>query len=223
MASSRILSPKRQAIADSNKTMFLWVAGMSAVIGICIVVSIFLSQQILFKLNVLSKMTETLGTLKDNNKVASELTSNVVVLESNTSLNALKASSEQKALQVILDALPADRNALALGASLQQNLLAGINGLTLDTLSVDSADASAGLTSSGNTIPIQFQVSASNGDAIKEMLLRLERSIRIVDVDSFVLERGDKTYQATVVAHAYYQPEKKVELTETTVPVGGKK
>jgi len=88
---------------------------------------------------------------------------------------------------------------------------------------VDSTDASSSAALSGNTIPIQFQVSANNGDAIKEMLLRLERSIRIVDVDSFVLERGDKTYQATVIAHAYYQPEKKVELMETIVPVGGKK
>jgi len=116
MASSRILSPKRQAIADSNKTMFLWVAGMSAVIGICVVVSIFLAQQIFFKLNVLGKMTETLNTLKSNNRVASELTSNVVVYESNASLNALRATSDEKALQVVLDALPADRNALALGA-----------------------------------------------------------------------------------------------------------
>ncbi len=224
---ARMISSKRRAIADSSRTMFMWVAGMSAVVGMCVVVAIFLGQQIVFKAEVVGKMTHTLNTLKDNNKVAGDLLNNVLVLETNQALNSLKATPEDKALQVVLDALPADRNSLALGASLQNSLLTDIDGLTVESISLDAGGGGVTSTettsSSDNTIPIQIQVSANNATAIKEMLLRLERSIRIIDIEGFTLERSDASYQASITAKAYYQPAKKVQLTEVTVPEKGKK
>jgi len=219
---SQVISPKRKAIVDSSRTMFAWIAGMSAVVGICVVVGVFLIQQISFKAQVISKMSETVGVLQQNNKVAPTLASNVLVLETDQALNNAKATIDEKALQVVLDALPADRNALALGASLQQNLLTGVDGLTVDSLSVDNSALTSVVASSANTIPIQIRVSATSANAIKDMLTRLERSIRIIDIDNFTLERSDTAYQATIVAHAYYQPEKKVEMTEKTIPEGKK-
>lgn len=220
---SQMLSPKRKAIVDSSRTMFIWVAAMSAIIGVCLVISIFLIQQIMFKSKVVQKMTETSSTLSHNNKVASELTTNVVVLETNAALNTTKANPDEKALQVVLDSLPDNRNALALGASLQQSLLTGVEGLTIDSLSVDNSNTSTSLTPSDKTIPIQLQVSAKNVNTIKDMLTRMERSIRIIDIDNFILEHGDSSYQATIMAHAYYEPAKQVELKEVVVPVGDKK
>ena len=223
----QMMNSKRRAIADSSRTMFLWVAGMSAVVGMCVVIAVFLGQQIMFKAEVVGKMTTTLNTLKDNNKVASDLVSNVVVLETDPGLNAVKAKPEDKALQVVLDALPADRNSLALGASLQDNLLVNIDGLTIESLTVDvggSGDSTMGIVQFGDsTIPIKIQVSATNANAIKEMLLRLERSIRIIDIDGLTLERSDTSYQASITAKAYYQPAKQVQLTQVTVPEKGKK
>ena len=218
---AKVINSKRKAIADSSRTMFMWVAGMSVVVGMCAVVAIFLTQQIIFKTAVLAEMTNTLGTLKDNNKVAGDLISNVVLLETDQGLNSVKANPDDKALQVVLDALPADRNALALGASLQNNLLAGIDGLTIESLSVDSdrsSSSSSADDSEETTIPIKLQVSATNANAIKDMLLKLERSIRVIDIDNFALERSESNYQATIIAHAYYQPAKEVQLTEKTVP-----
>ena len=220
MALQAAISPKRKAIADSSRTMFIWVAAMSAVVGICVVVGIFLAQQISFKLEVISQMNTTLTTLRNNNKVTPDLASNILVFESSEALNSVKTSADEKALQVILDALPADRNSLALGSSLQQNLLVGVDGLTVDSLSVDSATSATTTGDSEYTIPIQFQVTATSANAIKDMLTRLERSIRIIDIDSFTLEKSDTAYQATISAHAYYQPEKKIELSEKVV--GGK-
>lgn len=221
--SAQIISPKRKVIADSSRTMFMWVAAMSVVVGMCVVVAIFLTQQIFFKLDVVGQMTNTLGTLRHNNSVTSDLTSNVVVLETNTALNAAKANPDEKALQVVLDALPADRNSLALGASLQQSLLLGVDGLTIESLSVDSSNVVLSDTADDTSIPIQLQVSANNANSIKDMLTRLERSIRVVDIDGFILERSDSAYQATITAHAYYQPAKKVQLTEKTITPGSKK
>ncbi|MGE5299164.1 MAG: hypothetical protein ACM3KF_03935, partial [Acidobacteriota bacterium] len=200
-----MISSKRRAIADSSRTMFMWVAGMSAVVGMCVVVAIFLGQQIVFKAEVVGKMTHTLNTLKDNNKVAGDLVNNVVVLETNQALNSLKATPEDKALQVVLDALPADRNSLALGASLQNSLLTNIDGLTVESITLDaggSVTSTEATSDSNNTIPIQIQVSANNATAIKEMLLRLERSIRIIDIEGFTLERSDASYQASITAKA---------------------
>lgn len=221
---AEVMNSKRKAIVDSNRTMFIWVAAMSALIGMCLVVAIFLVQQIMFKAQVMGAMTETQSTLIHNNAVTRELASNVVVLETDTALNAAKASDDEKALQVILDALPADRNALALGASLQQNLLTGIEGLTIESLSVDNASSGLASTAgSDTTIPITLQVSATNASSIKDMLTKLERSIRVIDIDTFTLERSDAGYQATISAHAYYEPPKTVQLTEKIVPEGSKK
>lgn len=218
-----MISPKRKAIADSSRTMFSWVAGMSAVVGICVVIGIFLGQQIAFKVNVVGKMTTTLNTLRDNNKVASSLTDEVRALNTNAALNSIKANPDEQALQVVLDALPADRNSLALGASLQQKLLANIDGLTVESLTVDGDVGTLGDEDAATTIPIQLQVTATNVNAIKEMLSRLEKSIRVIDVTNFVLERGESSYQATVTAQAYYNPPKEVKLGETTVLPGGAK
>lgn len=206
---------KRKAIADSNRAMFLWVAAMSAVLGVCVVISIFLVQQIIFKGKVVAEMSKTAKTLTDNNKAAPELTQNIRVLETNAALNSVKANDEQKALQVVLDALPADRNTLALGSSLQQNLLADIGGLTLNSLSIDNATTTQ--SSDENTIPLQFQVTSADANTMKDMLTKLERSIRTIDIDSLILERGDTSYRISVSGHAYYAPAKTIQLTEKVV------
>lgn len=221
---SQIVSPKRKAIADSSRTMFIWVAAMSVIVGMCIVVAIFLTQQIMFKLKVVGAMTDTVSNLDYNNKVAKDLTENVIVLQTDPALNSVKANGDENALQVPLDALPADRNSLALGSSLQQVLLTGVDGLTINSLSIDNANSgSLSTDSTDNTIPIQMQISATNINTIKDTLTRLERSIRIIDIDSFVLERGDTSYQATISAHAYYQPAILLQLKTNTITPGGHK
>lgn len=224
---SQIVSSKRKAIADSSRMMFIWVAAMSVVVGVCVVVAIFLTQQIAFKVKVVGAMADTVSTLDYNNKHASDLTNSVRVLQTNEALNSVKANGEESALQVPLDALPADRNALALGSSLQQVLLTGVDGLSIDSLSVDNSgnSASNGLPTdalSSNTIPIQMQISSSNINTIKDTLTRLEHSIRIIDIDSFVLERSDTSYQATITAHAYYQPAIQLTLQSKPITPGGK-
>ena len=46
MATPQAGMKKRQIIANSNRTMFMWVAAMSAVLGVCLVLSVFLVQHI---------------------------------------------------------------------------------------------------------------------------------------------------------------------------------
>lgn len=226
---SQLVSPKRKAIADSNKTMFLWVAGMSVVVGMCVVVMFYIGQQIAFKIKVVNALGTTVNNVHYNNDHADELLQNVSVLQTNAALLSVKANGSENALQVPLDALPADRNALALGASLQEVLLTGINGLKIDSMAIDSENSGAtqldgeAEVAVDNTIPIQLQITADSASTIKDALARLERSIRIISIDSFIMERSDTSYQATIAAHAYYEPAQELQLKSQVIMPGGKK
>ena len=127
---------KRQLIDQSQRKMFLWVAAASVVVGFSVVVSWFLFQNIMYKEKVLAQKFTTLSRLQENNKVAPELANNIRVLETNTALNSKKANQDDKALQVILDALPASENTFALGASIQSKLIGGVDGVQLESFSL---------------------------------------------------------------------------------------
>lgn len=223
---------KRQKIQDSSKQMFMWVAGMSAVIGLALVVSWFVWNQITFKTKVVSEKNKTVKILQANNQAAPILRDNIRVLETNEALSKAKANEDQRALQVVLDALPADGNSLALGASLQHRLTAGISGMRIEMLSVApaaeelSADAEytgsgavGGEEGEGAVSHINFTVTVSSREAksLDEFLKRLERSIRVIDVERLAMDRSANQYSMTLTAHGYYQPAKQISLGSKVV------
>ena len=220
---------KRSQIAKANRTMFIWIAVASALVGSAVVVSIFLGQKAIFNEKVLFEKQNTISVLDHNNKVSTELKDKIRVLDTNQALSTSKAGESDKAIQVILDALPSDGNSLALGASLQNKLLAGIPGLTIDTLQVDpivgvetlSGDQSTAVdagneTASENVITLSFTVTGSQ-DAVKNVLQNLERSIRIIDISSIRIETVKGVQSMTVLAKAYYEPAKTIELQKKVV------
>lgn len=222
---------KRQQIEKSSRVMFLWVAGASVIVGFALVVSWFLVQQILFKERVLSEKNNTVSVLEDNNTAIEKLRNELKVLETNSGLNASRINNNEKALQVILDALPADDNALALGASLQTKLVNGVSGLSLDSLSIDqeqdadatSTDSSSSTTDTTDTtgdlqtIHFTMEVSASNPTALKELLQRFEKSIRVITIDNATIERTDSKVSMKISAHAYYLPAKTIDLKKKDI------
>lgn len=221
---------KRTQIASANRLMFIWVAGVSVVFGASLVAAIFLTQMLFFNERVLSEKNHTVSTLQANNNNIAELEKNVRVLNTNQALISAKSGSDDQPVQVILDALPSDVNSLALGASLQDKLLSGINGLTLNSLQVDpvigveslSNDSSvvdattSNISNSQNEITFRFSV---NGDetALKNVLLNLERSIRTIDVISLKIENQGNTRVLSVQGRAFYEPARVVKLRDKTV------
>jgi len=219
---------KRTQIAKANRTMFLWIAASAALIGFALVVSFFLAQKLFYNEKVLGEKEKTISILKNNNAVVDELETQVRALDASEVLASVKASPTDQAIQVILDALPSGANSDALGASLQSKLLAGIQGLRIESLQVDpvlgiesltdetlSEDASA-VTESSNQITFQFSVSGSQ-EALKEVLTNLERSIRAIDITSLRIESQGTTQLMTVQARAFYEPAKTIQLTEKVV------
>ncbi len=217
---------KRNQITKANRTMFIWIAIASALVGAAVVVGIFLSQQLFYNEQVLLKKQQTIDTLKQNNAVVEDLKSEIRILDTNADLATVKANPSDQTLQVILDALPSEPNQLALGSSLQNKLLTGVPGLQpIQQLQVDSVDGgteAAGVVEGEDVVPnsINFRFTVlGTQDALKQVLENLERSIRTIEIVSVRIEnQADGSLAMTVSARAFYEPTVNLQLKEQAVP-----
>ncbi len=221
---------KRTQIAQASRTMFIWIAIASVLVGVSIVLSIFLVQKLMYKELVLAEKQTTVSTLDANLKAVGPLKDEVQALEANSALMSVKANPSDETLQVVLDALPSDANSLALGASLQNRLLADIPGkFSLESLQVtpvsgvesldgsNTVDASEEGTPSANQISFSFSVKGDQ-TALRQVLKNLELSIRTIVVTRLSIETQSDGLTLAVEGHAFYQPARTIELTEKTVP-----
>lgn len=221
-SSSAVGLRKRQQIAASNKTMFLWVAGASVVVAFAIVISIFLVKQIMFSEKILIEKRETVSTLEKNIKSAKELDKNVNKLRANKNLSQLRNKASSNSLDVIIDALPYRADKAALGASLQKVLLtdASIDALDIESEEGASSDLTAVQTEQvGTSEPMTFTFKVTGGvDQIKAVLDKLNKSIRPIVITSFQVESaGGNNLTASIQASTYYQPARQFELTEKVI------
>jgi hypothetical protein len=231
MASPEMALRKRQQIANANRTMFMWVAIVSALVGIAIVGSIFLFQQAMFNEKVLKLKSTTASTLRSNNKAIPELENQVREMNTNQALTDAMAPNQKQPIRVVLDALPSDANSPAFGSSLQAKFLNDpalkIESLNVDPVvgvesQTDSSVVNASRSdSSDNTHEITFRFSVStdinNVSALKALLQKLERSIRAIDPTSLKIETQGARILLSVEGRAFYEPAKTVELKEKTV------
>lgn len=232
MAAQNTAIRKRQQIANANRMMFVWVAAVSALVGIAAVASLFLLQKAWFNEKVLAEKSKTASTLTQNNKVVNGLKDEVRVLNTNSALKSAMAPGEDQPVQVVLDALPAEANSSALGSSLQEKFL-NDPALTIESLNVDPVagvesqtdggdiqDASVSdQAASGNQITFRFTVSTdvNNASALKTLLQKLERSIRAINISTLSIETQGSRLVLTVDGNAFYEPAKTVELKDKTV------
>lgn len=229
MAGSQAGLRKRQQITHANQMMFLAIAGVSIVVGFALVLVIFLGQKIWFGEGVIAEKMRTVSTLDKNLSIVNDLEGNVRVLGSNEDLMSTQLGDSDSALQSVLDALPADANSTAMASSLQQKLLAGVDGVIIESLKVqpvngvEVSSASTSLAQSSdaqsNTIGFSFSVStvASNTDALREILSRIERSIRPFNITTLTVEGQGARVVMTATGLGYYEPAQKVELKDKVV------
>ena len=207
---------KRQQISSANRMMFIWVAAGSGVVGIALVVSIFLIQQLIFNEKVLSKKNDTVSSLDKSLKAVNPLREEIAVRNTDQALLDSRAKDSDKALQAIIDALPDSPNTAALGASLQNVLIPG-QGIQLESLKVDPVTDEA----SGEPLVFSFSASSSRESIgeLRNLLQRLERSIRAIKVSEVTVETTSAKATMSVKGEAYYEPSKEVKLgTETVKP-----
>ncbi len=226
---------KRTQISKANRTMFITVAIVSVVIGLSGVLLYFMGNKLIFNQKVLSKKAETNNSLQFNIDNIDELKNEVRALDSNESLLSARANPEDSALQVILDSLPSESNALALGASIQNRLLEGVSGIEIKSSDVESEQAEGDETAVVEEVPLEeggegvesnlgalgqlafsFEVEGSE-DAIYEVLKRLERSIRFMDISILTIESREGKQALRVEGKAFYQTAKEIVLKKEKV------
>ena len=235
MQSKEVAIRKRTQIAMANRMMFLWVAGVSVLFGFALVAAIFLTQKLFFNERVLHEKSTTVTTLKANNTNIKLLESQVRVLDTNQSLLNARAVETDKAVQVILDALPSTVNSATFGASIKDKLLAGISGLEVitflvypvpgvESLSAESAAQISTSAVSQNQITFLLSIKAnvdpnlnlSAADQAAErkrimstVLLRFESSIRAIDITNLKIQGQDTL---TIQGRGFYEPVRSVDL-----------
>ena len=218
---------KRQQIDSSKRTMFIFVAVAAFVSGIALVVSFFLVQQIWFQGRVISQKQATVNTINANLKAVDGLKDNIRLLDTNEALSSVKSSDDSSAVQAVLDALPTEPNADALGASLQVMFVGAIDGLTIESLSVTDPSDEGALTASGSdsepesndpNLGIGFSMSVSgSAEQLKALLARFERSIRVIKIDSLNVEASKDSLKMDIEGRAYYQPAYDVKIDEKVI------
>lgn len=224
MAENDVALRKRAQIAKANQVMLIWVMIVSVVIGFSAVASVFLVNKLVYNQKVINEKNKTVSTLDKNLKSIDGLKDQIRALNSNAALQSVKAGQDDDAVQVVLDALPSSPNSLALGASLQNRILSGINGLTIEQLQVDTVNADGSSSSSSasgstqqNSIPFRMTV-VGDVTALDEVLTRLERSIRTIDVTGLTIESRGNNQALIITAQAFYQPETTIQLKDKEVP-----
>lgn len=200
---------KRTQISKANRTMFFWIAGGSVILGFAIVATIFLVQKLIFNEKVIAEQMNTLTVLDQNIKAVPDLKDATRVLDTDVDLMKSRSQESDQAIQVILDALPYTVNREALGASLQNKLLSGYD---LQSLSIDDVSEE----SDANVMSFRFSVTGTQ-DNFREILDRLERSIRTFNVTSMTITSTGGTQTMTVTGEAYYEPAKELILTDKAV------
>lgn len=219
---------KRQQIVSANRTMFVWVALASVIVGAAAVAVLFLAQKAWFNERVLAEKSQTASVLDKNLKTIDSLKDQVRLMNTNQSLRDAMAPGETQPIQVVLDALPADANSSALGASLQTKFLNDpklkVEALRVDPIAGVEAKKVTGATtkttsSSKNQVHFNFTVSVAAADvnALKDLLQRLERSVRAIDVATLTVEGQGARVSMTVDGNAFYEPAKTVELKDKTL------
>lgn len=201
---------KKQSLIDkTRKSVIMIVAAASIIIGALIVVCGIMVQHLLFNMKVIHAQNETISTIEANIEQAPKLEGDLKVLNTNEQLMEARSSSEAEPLQTVLDALPADSNRLALGASLEQRIFHGLPGLTVQSLSVDpSAGDGASLQSVGGNEglgSLSFSASISGSpDTLKLALERLQRSIRAMNVTRINGTAAGDSVTFNITGEAYY-------------------
>lgn len=214
---------KQTLIDKTSKAVFTWVVAASSLIGASVVLMVLLVQMLIFNERVLHEKGKTVAQLRRNITAAKELKGSVGVLNTNPELKAVRVSDEAPPLQAVLDALPADANDLALGASLQQKLLADVPGISVESVSLSAGSSASGLTPGGlqptSDMSQQFSFTVSGSpEALRAVLERLERSIRAVDIQSISASSRESGVVTLQVSGAMsYLPPAKVELKEKVV------
>lgn len=219
------ISGKHLAISKANAQMVAIVSVGAFVTIFCLMASKSVLSQNRYQARVIKAQNTANQQLLDNinsygdlaksyNKFDSESTNYIGGKKDGTGGNDGSNS------KIILDALPDTYDFPALTSSVEK-ILAG-NGLKVTSITgTDEQLSQQNNNSSTNpqpvSMPFGFTVSSASYGAVQNMIAELQLSIRPIQIDTIDMSGSVNNMTVTVTAHTYYQPQKKVSITQQAV------
>lgn len=210
-------SSKHVQIDRSYAKMVIAISLASAVLIFSLVASYSLINKIKYQNKVIGLRSKAIDQLEANKKAVNPLVLSYQAFDSST--ESAMGNSDKNS-KIVLDALPSKYDFPALATSLEYliqqsgNTIKGITG-------TDNELAAEQTSSDPKPVEIPIDVSAQgNYSSTKNVITSFERSIRPFVIKSLDFSGSDNTLTISVKASTYYQPEKKLEIKETTVTNG---
>lgn len=213
---------KQSLINQTKKTVFIWVIGASSVVGAAVVVMILLVQGLIYNERVLAEKSASNKAIEKSITQAKELRGSIGTLNQNAELRMVRSSEKAQALQSVLDALPADANRLAMGASLQEKLLKDVDGVTIESVNLTDEGVSSSSEGEESTEPEAYEQTftitlSGSAEDLRVALERLERSIRAVNVTTLTGTTANERLTLQVSGSMSYLPPLTIEQTQKKV------
>jgi hypothetical protein len=213
---------KQSLINQTKKTVFIWVIGASSVVGAAVVVMILLVQGLIYNERVLAEKSASNKAIEKSITQAKELRGSIGTLNQNAELRMVRSSEKAQALQSVLDALPADANRLAMGASLQEKLLKDVDGVTIESVNLTDEGVSSNSEGEESTEPEAYEQTftitlSGSAEDLRVALERLERSIRAVNVTTLTGTTANERLTLQVSGSMSYLPPLTIEQTQKKV------
>lgn len=224
MASKPQFSVKRIAIDKANTTLIVIITATIFVVVFSLVATKALYSQMRYQSRVIGKKETTLRQIEDNTKKVEKL--NTAYKEFSSEITNSIGGNPKGAgdrdgenARIILDALPSKYDYPALITSL--NKLAQTAGyqLTNITGTDDELNQSENQSSSSPTpieVPFSLEATIVQTDGVKFLQL-FEKSIRPIEILKLTVTSSEGNLDIIVEAKTYFQPEKKLNVTEETV------
>ncbi|MEK7599457.1 MAG: hypothetical protein AAB462_00265 [Patescibacteria group bacterium] len=219
------ISTKRLAISKANARMVAVIAAAAFITIFCLVASNAVFSQYRYQGKVVSQKEKANNQLKANIKAFNSLSSSYKAFDS-ASVNVLGGTrdgagdNDGRNSKLILDALPSAYDFPALASSVEKILtdsglkVGSITG-TDDQLNQQGNVSSP--TPTPTEIPFSFSVTNASYSSIQQLLDKLQRSIRPIQIDTVSVTGGGTDVSLTVTAHTYYQPSKSLNITQKVV------
>ena len=212
---------KRAMISKDSQKVLIFAIVASIVVSACGVLGWSFIEDITYNGKVIGELNATNSALKDNKKASEKIKYELGKLNDDNTLKQLRASSDDSALQVILDAMPTKDSRSSLAASLQNEILSR-SGASVQTINVNDASSSENKTNAGGKVtsgpqPIEFSIVLLGDEtAIQNTLKDMERTIRPIIVTNMTINSGSEL-RVTITAKTYYNPLIEYNLTDKKV------
>ncbi len=219
------ISTKRLAISKANAQMVAVVAIAAFITVFCLVASSAVFSQNRYQARVISAKQKAHNQLVANIDSYNNLATAYKAFDS-ASTNVIGGNKDGTGdndgsnSKIILDALPSSYDFPALTSSLEKILTSNNLKVTNITGTDDQLNQQNNTSSTDPqpvNIPFSFTVSNASYSSVTQLMTKLQESIRPIQIDTLDISGGQNNMTVTVTGHTYFQPAKKVSITEQVI------